>query len=176
MHPRIRKLRSVRRAQRRLGLRRFLRNETGVQLAELAIVLPMLLLMFGAVAEFGRYFYEYTTLAKATRAGARYMVIAAVNEDEIDNVKSLVVYGNTTDSGQPLIDGLTKDNVHVTARNAAGMVITAGVPQTITVEIDGFQHKSLINLGGLMKSETFSLNIAVKPRTTMRYLINTPLV
>ena len=49
----------------------FLRGERGTQLVELAIVLPLFVLMFAAIAEFGRFFYTYTTLAKATRVGAR---------------------------------------------------------------------------------------------------------
>ena len=47
------------------------RNDAGAQLVELAIVLPVLLMLFGAAAEFGRYYYEYTTLAKASRSAAR---------------------------------------------------------------------------------------------------------
>jgi Flp pilus assembly protein TadG len=67
MHIRLRKIRFLRRINRRAGITRLARNERGVQLAELAIVLPLLVIMFAATAEFGRYFYAYTTLAKASR-------------------------------------------------------------------------------------------------------------
>ena len=56
--------------------RRFARSERGTQLVELAIVLPVLLVLFGATAEFGRFFYTYQTLSKATRVGARYLTTA----------------------------------------------------------------------------------------------------
>ena len=175
MHLRLRKVRFMRRQRRRFGLGRFVRNESGIQLAELAIVLPVMLVLFTATAEFGRFFYEYTTLAKATRIGARYLVTTSVNTSEKDKARNLVVYGNTAGTGTPLIDGLNASHVVVTARNAEGQP-TVGVPQTVTVQIIGFKHKSLMNLGGLIKSKTFSLNVDVKPSVTMRYLLSTPLV
>jgi len=79
MHHRIRKIRSTRRSRRFQWLSRFRRDESGVQLLEAAIVIPILLVLFGAVAEFGRYFYEYTTAAKAARVGARYLASKSVN-------------------------------------------------------------------------------------------------
>jgi Flp pilus assembly protein TadG len=63
MHHRIRKIRNVRRSRRFQWLNRFRRDEQGIQLLETAIVIPILLVMFAGVAEFGRYFYEYNTLA-----------------------------------------------------------------------------------------------------------------
>jgi Flp pilus assembly protein TadG len=176
MHSRLRKYRFLRRLRRRVEIRRLGRNERGVQLAELAIVLPVLLILFGATAEFGRYFYEYTTLAKATRNGTRYLITANVNTIEKDKARKLVVFGNTAGTGAPLIEGLTVDHVIVTARNSEDEVVTEGVPKTITVEISGFKHKSLFDLGGLIKKDKFSLNLDVKPSVTMRYLLTTPLV
>ncbi|HYJ89025.1 MAG TPA: TadE family protein [Pyrinomonadaceae bacterium] len=176
MHSRLRKYHFLRRLRRRAEIRRLGRNERGVQLAELAIVLPVLLILFGATAEFGRYFYEYTTLAKAARIGTRYLITADVSTVEYDNAKNLVVFGNTAGTGAPLIDGLTVDHVIVTAKNSDDAVITEGVPQTITVEISGFKHKTLFDLGGLIKKDKFSLNLDVKPSVTMRYLLTTPLV
>ena len=54
MHHRLRKIRNVRRSRRLNWLSRFRRSEAGVQLVEVAIVIPVLLMLFGAVAEFGR--------------------------------------------------------------------------------------------------------------------------
>lgn len=176
MHSRVKKVRLLRRLRRRLQLRALVQNERGIQLAELAIVLPLLLILFGATAEFGRYFYEYSTLAKAARVGARYLVTAKVSTYERTRAKNLVVYGNALGTGTPLIEGLTPDNVTVTPKNSLGVEQLAGVPQTITVQIVGFKHQSLFDLGGLMNNDLFSLNIEVKPSVTMRYLLTTPLV
>ena len=57
MHHRIRKIRNTRRSRRFLWLSRFRRDDRGLQLVEVALVIPIMLLLFGAVAEFGRYFY-----------------------------------------------------------------------------------------------------------------------
>src|SRR4051812_20192755 len=68
----------VRRIRARLRIKRLARRERGVQMAEMAIILPLFLILFATTAEFGRFFYEYSTLAKATRAGSRYLVTAGV--------------------------------------------------------------------------------------------------
>lgn len=176
MHPRIRKVRLLRRLRRLSRIRSLALDERGVQLAELAIVLPILLILFAVTAEFGRYFYEYTTLSKAARSGTRYLVTAKIDNFERGRAKNLVVFGNVDGTGDPLIENLEVDHVIITARNELGQVQTAGVPQTVTVEIVGFKHKPLFDLGGMMKKEGWSLAIDVKPSVTMRYLLTTPLV
>jgi Flp pilus assembly protein TadG len=173
MHHRIRKIRNTRRSRRFQWLNRFRRDEQGVQLLEIAIVIPILLVMFAAVAEFGRYFYEYTTLAKGSRIGARYLasksVTSTTNYQAI--AKNLIVYGNTAGTGSPILSGLTTDNVTVTY--AGG---TSGLPETVTVSITGYEHDPLFDLGGLLNNDDFSLAIEVKPSVTMRFLLTTPSV
>lgn len=173
MHHRIKKIRNTRRSRRFQWLNRFRRDEQGVQLLEIAIVIPILLVLFAAVAEFGRYFYEYTTLAKGSRIGARYLasksVTSSTNYQAI--AKNLIVYGNTAGTGSPILAGLTTDNVSVTY--AGG---TSGLPETVTVSITGYEHDPLFDLGGLLNNDDFSLAIEVKPSVTMRYLLTTPSV
>jgi Flp pilus assembly protein TadG len=173
MHHRIRKIRNIRRSRRCQWLNRFRRDELGVQLLEIAIVIPILLVMFAAVAEFGRYFYEYTTLAKGSRIGARYLasksVTSSTNYEAI--AKNLIVYGNTAGTGSPILADLTTDNVTVTY--AGG---TTGLPETVTVSITGYEHDPLFDLGALLNNDDFSLAIEVKPSVTFRYLLTTPSV
>lgn len=176
MHMRIRKIRLRRRVNCKASIGQFTRNERGIALAELAIVAPLFLLLFAATAEFGRYFYEYSTLAKAERIGARYLATAKVNACEDATAKNLVVYGNPAGTGSPVLQGLTTGNVTITKRNGSGGIQTTGVPQTVTVEVTGFTHEPLFNLGGLLKNSSFSLNIDVKPSVTMRYLLTTSVV
>lgn len=176
MRTRVRKIRFLRRLRRAAQLRSFARNQRGTQLVELAIVLPILMLLFGATAEFGRFFYEYTTLAKAARVGTRYLVTAGVSNAEDVKAKNLVVYGNTDGTGSPLITGLTTSNVQVVRKDGNGAVQTAGVPRTVTVSITGFKYEPMFGLGALTRSNTLNLNIDLTPRVTMRYLLTTPLV
>lgn len=150
-------------------LHRFARNEQGLQLVEAAIVIPIFLMMFAAAAEFGRYFYEYTTLAKAARAGSRYLVTAPVTAKEKDTAQNLIVYGNPTGTGSPILAGLDKSHVVIT--QAGGVDV---IPETITVQIVGYKHDPIFDLGAFTASETLSLNVDVSPSVTMRYLLSQP--
>ncbi len=162
------------------GLGRLARCERGTQLVELALVLPILMLFFAATAEFGRYFYTYSTLAKATRAGARYLATTPVNAvgaqggynktGEDAKVKNLVVYGdpNAASGSTPVVPGLTADNVEL-AR--AGK--TASVPETVTVRIVNYRYKPLLNLGNFAKGLSWA-SVPLKAATTMRFLLNQP--
>jgi hypothetical protein len=157
-------------------MRRFIRNQEGIQLVELAIVLPVMLILFAATAEFGRFFYEYTTLAKAARVGTRYLATAAVCPAQDVEAKNLVVYGNTSGTGDPVISGLNASNVVVVRKDATGAIQTGGVPRTITIEISGFQYQPMFGLGTLIKNQTLNMNIDLAPSVTMRYLLTTPLL
>ena len=173
MHHRIKKIRNIRRSRRLQWLNRFRGDEQGVQLVELAIVIPIMLVLFGAVAEFGRYFYEYTTVAKAARVGARYLASKSVNgtTDYVGNAKKLVVFGNIAGTGDPVLPGMTLDNVDVSYQGE-----NAGVPDTVTVSIINYEHESIFDLGGLLNNSAVSLNVDVKPSVTMRYLLTQPSV
>ena len=171
MHHRIRKIRNTRRSRRLLWLGRFRSDERGVQLVEVAIVIPILFVLFGAVAEFGRYFYEYTTAAKAARVGARFLASKSVNSSTNYELqaKNLVVYGNIGGTGDPVLPGMTINNVDI---QYAG--VTSGVPDTVTVNIVSYQHQSIVNLGALLRNTALSTNVDVKPSVTMRFLLTTP--
>jgi Flp pilus assembly protein TadG len=171
MQSRLTKIRLLHRLRRLLDLKRLGRDERGVQLVELAIVLPIFLLLFAATAEFSRYFYEYTTLAKATRVGARYLATAAVKPTEDTNAKNIIVFGNAAGTGTPILTGLATSNVKISRSGG-----TSTVPQTVSVQITGFKHQPIFDLGKLMKSPTLSMNVDVKPTVTMRYLLYQPAV
>ena len=169
MHARIRRIRNRWRYRRLLRLQRFARDERGLQLVELTIVIPIFLMLFAATAEFGRYFYEYTTLAKAARAGARYMSTAIDPVAEETNVQKIVVYGNINGTGSPILPGLGLGNVKIT--RTGGPIVS--MPETVTVEIINYKHTPIFDLGKLTKSK-FSTNVNIKPSVTMRYLQTQP--
>ena len=74
---------------------RFGRNEQGGALAELAILVPFLVVMLAAVSEFGRFFETYTTLSKSTRTAARYLSNNPYDEHRIFAAKNMAVCGKT---------------------------------------------------------------------------------
>src|SRR6267142_5503894 len=98
-------------------IRRFFRRENGTQMVELAIALPVMLMLLGSVAEFGRFFYTYTTLENAVRAGARHACKWERNASwTIPETTRMVVYGDFSDtSNGPILPGLTTANVVVQA-------------------------------------------------------------
>jgi len=160
---------SLRPALKPSRLRRFARSERGTQLVELAIVLPLLLVMFGAVAEFGRFFYTYQTLTKATRAGARYLTTELASGAADADAAELVVYGNTTGAGDPILEGLDVSNVDVTREGP-----NPAQPELVTVTINGYTYEPLFDLGALVGSPSLSLNVELNPSTTMRVLSTIP--
>ena len=79
-------------------------RQRGSAVVELAIVLPLLLLIFLGTAEFGRALFQYNTLTKTVRDGARYISQNSLNGSTgvvdvpptavaVVETKNLVVYG-----------------------------------------------------------------------------------
>jgi len=140
-----------------------LKNNRGVSTIEMAIVLIVLLLMVFGITEFGRAFYQYNTLAKTIRDGGRYIIkqkpadLSGEKTNPNSPTKNLVVYGNSTGTGAPLLSGLTTGKVEI--------VYTGAIPQYITVRIQGYQFQSLVP--GIIP---FTVNLS--PEITMPYLFS----
>jgi Flp pilus assembly protein TadG len=156
--------------------RRFWKNTRGAALAEAAISLPLLVLMLGAAAEFGRFMYYYNTLGKATRAGARYIVTREFSGPNagtnLADTRRLVVYGNTAGTGTNVLNGGTLTTAMVEICSKVGSVTTCpaiGTPEAVTVRITGYTYTPIFAFGPMQ-----SLGINIEPSTTMRYMINTP--
>jgi Flp pilus assembly protein TadG len=143
-----------------------LRDERGTQFVELALVLPVMLLFFGAVAEFGRYFYTYSTLAKAARAGARYSISRPYDSTNINQAKSLVVYGDQSAgcSGTPVLPGLACANVDIKKTTTAGGV------EVVTASIVNYPYQPILDLGKLTGITAASLSGNVGASVTMKYI------
>jgi Flp pilus assembly protein TadG len=106
------------------SLRRRARSKRGASLVELALVLPVLLLLVGGVADFGRAFYTYIALTNASREGAR----AASNYPQTQYeayVKQAAI--DEASSG-----GVTITAANVTISRPAGVV--SGQPIRVTVQ------------------------------------------
>ena len=169
MHTRIRRIRNRRRWRRLLDLQRLRKDESGLQLVEAAIVLPIFLVLFAATAEFGRYFYEYTTLAKAARGGARYLTTSEVGTVGDTAARNIVVFGNPAGTGSPLLPNLATSHVVITREGGVPVL-----PEKVTVKIVGYQHQPIFNLGALTGIQGLSTNVAVQPSVTMRFLLTQP--
>jgi len=148
-------------------LRNLFRRDDGTQMIEFAIVFPVLLLLFAGTTELGRLFYTYTTLAKATRGGARYLSLASDVNLSTTAGKNIVMCGNAAGcggAGQPavIVPNLTANNIVVTPPvNGVG-------PKYVTVEIVNYNYQPLVFNLNAMTGGNF--NITLTPSTTMRYM------
>lgn len=154
--------------------RRKRRSEGGMQLIEMAFVMPVLMLVLGGLVELSYYFYTYSTLARATNSGAGYISNKSFITAEIDKAKNLVVCGelSTCTGFSPVVTGLTAANVSVT-------LATVGSDKQVTVKIINYSYTPLFKLNemsSLFTSDT-SKQIAwnttvtkVNAATTRRYI------
>jgi Flp pilus assembly protein TadG len=150
------------------SLFRFARNEYGGALAELAILVPFLLVMLGAVAEFGRYFETYTTLAKSTRAAARYLSNVPYDNDHKNAAKAMAVCGKTQcAAGEEILRGLDVGDITVTGDPETPK------PETVTISVTGYTYDPIFDLGALLHT-SFSLAVPVRPSTTMYHMWQEP--
>ena len=150
------------------SLFRFARNENGGALAELAILVPFLLVMLGGVAEFGRYFRTYTTLAKSTRAAARYLSNVNFDTEHQAAARAMAVCGKTQcAAGEELLIGLDVGDITVTGDPISPK------PETVTVSVTGFTYDPIFDIGALLHT-SFSLAIPVRPSTTMYHMWQEP--
>lgn len=92
---------------------------SGIAAVEFLIVLPVLLLVFAIIVEFGNLFIQYNILNKSVQNAARYSVVdltGSINLDGIadrESIKNMVVYGQKGVGTSSILKGLTTDNVNV---------------------------------------------------------------
>jgi len=175
--------------QKRHHLFRLTKSERGSAVVELAIIFPILLMLFAATAELGQLFSTYSTLAKATKIGARYLTTAKEAESIDVNVsgpssplqrkvKCLVVTGFTnTDTNGNCVDGsgnsrptlvpnLTTANVLITLPSTS----TLG-PRYVKVEMQSYNFdKGVFNVANVTGSTSSTFYFSLQPSTRMRYM------
>ncbi len=126
-------------------------------------------------------FYTYTTLAKATKAGARYLSYSkdytdgdtTISGNAITRAQSLVVCGYEDCTGKtPIVSGLSTANVKVSPAPFIQIEGTIQV-QYLTVEIQNYTYsRGVFTLDGVTgASGATSVYKALAPKTTMRYLL-----
>ena len=151
-------------------VRRFVRRENGTQMVELAIALPVLLVLLGGLAEFGRFFYTYQTLTNAVRGGARHACKWERGASwTLPETKNMVVYGDFGGGSTPILPGLTTGNVSVVSNGPSVNNV-----DSVTVSITGYNYTPLFDLGKLTGIPGLSLNIPLKASATMHQLYNGP--
>ncbi|HEX2531971.1 MAG TPA: TadE/TadG family type IV pilus assembly protein [Burkholderiaceae bacterium] len=131
------------------------KKQHGVALIELALILPLLLLLTFIATEFGRAMYQYNTIAKSVRDAARYLSIQTPGTHTTE-ARNLVVYGNLAGTGTPLAIGLDLAQVPLPTWQTAG---ATPLINTVTVRVAGYTFNPLfgsvfgVNFGSITYSD-----------------------
>ena len=139
---------------------RRLRSERGAELIELALVLPILLLVFAGIVDFGLLFQRFLTVSNAAREGARIAVLPGYTQTDVQNRVTQYVRegtGDNTLSPTAVLTPVTIDPPGPTPPFPAAQV-------TVTMT-----HTYLVlgPVSGLFGGGSFS-SITLSARSTMR--------
>ena len=127
------------------------------------MVLPLLLLVVFGITEFGRAYYQYNTLSKAIRDGARYMSSHTYSSANITNAQNLVVYGQTSGSGTSVLPGLTTTMIEVTPSGGTGPYDEINPPHSVIVRVNNYPFNALV-------PGVISLNVTFSPQVMFHYV------
>ena len=127
------------------------KNQAGVAAIEMALLLPLLLLLAFGLTELGRAVYQYNTLAKAVRDGARHLSQYEPGDaGRAEEARSLVVCGAIVCGDRPaLVPGMSSSYVRVHDRisdpGSYNLQSTGrGTLNLVRVEVSGFTFRSLV--------------------------------
>jgi Flp pilus assembly protein TadG len=110
-------------------------HERGANLVEMALIMPLLLLLIAAIADFGRAFNSYIVINNAAREGARFAG-RVYQTNTVDRFIRRAVIQEASNSGLDL-EGVTETTDSQVASIVIEPVWTARVqyhPITVTVE------------------------------------------
>ena len=143
----------------------------GLAVIEMAIILPILILLTLAAGEFGRAFIQYSRLSHRVQSAARFVAenalqgttgVALLTATVHTQARNLVVYGTPSVGTTPAVPGLSPDDV----------VVTVTPDGVISVSID-YAYEPVI--GEVFPAFGFGEDIAtaaisMKPKSVMRAL------
>jgi Flp pilus assembly protein TadG len=104
------------------------RSERGVALIEVALTLPLVLLVSVSIFEFGRAFQTWQVLTNAAREGARVAVLPSSDPDEVrQRVKNYMRDGQLGNWGTAVVD-VVADTVSIGPQNVSASRVTVTYP------------------------------------------------
>jgi Flp pilus assembly protein TadG len=135
-------------------------------MVEAAVVLPLLVVMILGTAEFAHAFWEYNALTKSLRDGGRFAAsqgllgstgVVVLSDELRSDVRNVVVYGNTSGNGTPVLASLTTGTVQLEAPGDGDIIVRASCAYDSLFGI-------IPTLYGAVYSAPFSLNAAIRMR------------
>ena len=111
----------------------------GTAAIELALMMPILLLLTLVTTEFGRAIIEYNTVVKSVRNATRYLAARTPNT-KTPEAKNLAVFGNTAGTGPALAPGLS---LALVANPVWQMLGSNPTTNVVTLTVQGYRFNSL---------------------------------
>jgi len=105
-------------------IRKFVKTERGQTLVELALILPIIILILFGTLEFGRIFHSYIVITNAAREGARLGALGKSDEEIISRIRE----------ASPLYQADTRLRIIRLEPNESAR--NSGVPLTVEVAYD----------------------------------------
>lgn len=99
------------------------KKQKGLAAVEFVIAFPLLLLLLVGVIEVGNIMLEYNNLNKGVQNGARYAVTEVYGTSsydqiaDVDEIKNIVLYGQSTTGSHRILDSLAVDDISVSHTN-----------------------------------------------------------
>lgn len=145
----------------------------GIAMLEMAIVLPIVLMLMLPIGEIGRAYYQYSRLSHRVHAAARHVAenalagtsgVPTITDQLRLEAQRLVVYGTPSGLGTPVVPGLATSAVDVSITPTGLVRVQLLAP---------YPYQSLV--GGLLPMFGFgddisTATITFNPETTVRPL------
>jgi len=120
------------------------RSRAGSAMLEFAVGWFVMTTGFTAAFQYGYEFYQYNSLFKSVNNAARYAALypydatcTTPSTTYSTNVKNMVVYGNSTGTGSPVLTGLATTNVNLKVAGIGDCAAGTWAPTSVTVTIGG---------------------------------------
>lgn len=112
----------------------FHRNDRGSALIEMALTLPLMLLVSAGIFEFGRAYQTWQVLTNAAREGARIAVLPGTTDGNVnDRVHTYMSDGQLSDGASATVTIQRDATIPVGAGTASASRITVNYPFTFMV-------------------------------------------
>jgi len=113
----------------RRGLLRRARNERGAALLEMALTLPLLLLVCVGILEFGRAYQTWQVLTNAAREGARVAVLPGTTQSDVTTrVRQYMTAGQLPNAATATVAIDGAQTVSIGAGTASASQVTVTYP------------------------------------------------
>jgi Flp pilus assembly protein TadG len=118
----------------RVHVRRFAQSQRGTALIEMALTLPLMLLVSAGIFEFGRAYQTWQVLTNAAREGARIAILPGATDANVtDRVRSYMSDGQLSAYASASIAIQRDATVSIGAGTAAASRVTVNYPFTFVV-------------------------------------------